>query len=832
MGKNKIILGAIAALVLVIFVAVAGISGISSSEKNDSQIASSENSNAESSEGEMNTETNQDSDADVNTGTENGTGPETDSSSETDTSSESDTESEKNTESESNTGSESSTESESDTGSEDSSENESNSESGSNTGAGSNTESESEDRTDENQDSSSEDDSFNKDDTSNEDDNNNNLTFEDYDDRIEDKQDDATTEEVKLARAILAKIIKTGMSDYEKVKAINDYMILNVRYDRENYATDTIPASCFTSLGAMRDGVAVCAGYAKMFNLLCHETGLESTYVVGSANGYHAWNQVKVDGNWYNIDVTWNDPDCERHDDGHYYCGCYQYFLISDELFHKSHNPHGETESCSKNLDTQAIFEGCPYSKERESCMTQEELNAVVKDMVKNNETSKDIVVLNKKDLKNMVVEALKECKIYDSSVIDVSQSYTIYREETNWYNVNLQIEIEESSIEDLIIDAATTEAEVKTRLEKGFEDIQKYGTDTNESFKLYVTDELASDKYLVSRLLTWAFYECDVKMDVWAEWEKIDDNVNCMRLKFTQATDTNLTEYAYSVDELDGIIKRIKDHGIKEADIVMYENDHLLVGNNHNEKRNNFIATYLKDLIAKYCFKANLMGTEDDAVGQFRIEISSYGHDTEYVYWEEYVAPTCATEGLNVKYCRICGQIAEKQVVETNDVHTYCWEGNESTRTLKCKACPYSGITEVCVDGIWGYYDEAKAIAYVEKINKQRENTWVGITDDWGNVVGVIQPPQLTIDATLSKFAKTRVIELIKCDFAYDALLENEAYCNARYYETNNYVRDTIGGVDFYDEKYSKVGVSCFCVDRDDSGVNFLDKYVFEFAE
>lgn len=156
-----------------------------------------------------------------------------------------------------------------------------------------------------------------------------------------------TTETQKMAQDIVSKIIRKEMSDFDKVKAINDYMILNVEYDGENFAKGTIPTASYTAYGAMKNKVAVCAGYAKMFNVLCDAAGLESSYVVGSARGYHAWNQVKVDGKWYNIDVTWNDPDAEENKNGHYYCGCYQYFLLSDEMMGKTHT----SKSAKYNLN-------------------------------------------------------------------------------------------------------------------------------------------------------------------------------------------------------------------------------------------------------------------------------------------------------------------------------------------------------------------------------------------------------------------------------------------------------------------------------------------------
>ena len=57
------------------------------------------------------------------------------------------------------------------------------------------------------------------------------------------------------------------------------------------------------------EGEALCEGYAKAFDLLAKELDLPSVLVTGvdDSNGNHAWNQVKINGDWYNTDVTWEN---------------------------------------------------------------------------------------------------------------------------------------------------------------------------------------------------------------------------------------------------------------------------------------------------------------------------------------------------------------------------------------------------------------------------------------------------------------------------------------------------------------------------------------------
>ena len=93
-------------------------------------------------------------------------------------------------------------------------------------------------------------------------------------------------------------------SDLEKVLYINDYLVLNIVYDVyawENNITDT------DVYKALVERKTVCMGYALAFQLLAKELGL-SSQIVSSESLEHAWNMVLVDGKYYHVDTTWNDP--------------------------------------------------------------------------------------------------------------------------------------------------------------------------------------------------------------------------------------------------------------------------------------------------------------------------------------------------------------------------------------------------------------------------------------------------------------------------------------------------------------------------------------------
>lgn len=123
------------------------------------------------------------------------------------------------------------------------------------------------------------------------------------------------------------------MTDYEKVKAIHDYIILHTAYDYDNYLKDTVPEESYTMYGLFVNGTAVCEGYALSMVYLLNKIGIETIYVPSDEAMNHAWNKVKIDGKWYNLDATWDDPVPDRKGKVQY-----NYFLVSDEQLAKTHS--------------------------------------------------------------------------------------------------------------------------------------------------------------------------------------------------------------------------------------------------------------------------------------------------------------------------------------------------------------------------------------------------------------------------------------------------------------------------------------------------------------
>lgn len=148
----------------------------------------------------------------------------------------------------------------------------------------------------------------------------------------------------QTAKDIAARIIAKNMSEFDKVRAIHDYLVNTVQYAFIIPDFSSNP-DVYTAVGAF-DGVAVCQGYTEAFSLLCYYAGIQSHYVIGTGNNFgHSWNIVRINQKWYHVDVTWDDPvdliDLRRYD----------YFLISDQQIMKDHTieSYSEKHTCTDN---------------------------------------------------------------------------------------------------------------------------------------------------------------------------------------------------------------------------------------------------------------------------------------------------------------------------------------------------------------------------------------------------------------------------------------------------------------------------------------------------
>ena len=117
----------------------------------------------------------------------------------------------------------------------------------------------------------------------------------------------------------------TNQLDQEKY--LHDEICKMNTYDSNNHMNQS-------AYSALTTGSSVCAGYARAFQAACQRLGITCYYVTGVSMGStHAWNIVKIDGKFYNVDLTWDDSISES-------IGfvSYDYFNKSDAAFSSDHS--------------------------------------------------------------------------------------------------------------------------------------------------------------------------------------------------------------------------------------------------------------------------------------------------------------------------------------------------------------------------------------------------------------------------------------------------------------------------------------------------------------
>ena len=134
---------------------------------------------------------------------------------------------------------------------------------------------------------------------------------------------------------------RTG-NTYEDIKMVHDYLIDSINYD-----SSLSKQNIYNVYGALVNKECVCEGYARAFKYLLDELDIPCVMVIGTGTNSqgetenHAWNYVQLNGSWYAVDTTWDDPvvigggtvsEASR----------YKYFLVGREIIDQDHSPSGQ----------------------------------------------------------------------------------------------------------------------------------------------------------------------------------------------------------------------------------------------------------------------------------------------------------------------------------------------------------------------------------------------------------------------------------------------------------------------------------------------------------
>ena len=152
-----------------------------------------------------------------------------------------------------------------------------------------------------------------------------------------------STAQIELAIAEIEKVKNNILSNlsgtaYQKVLYIHDYLVDNIEYDSTYQEIGS-----YSIYGALIGKKCVCEGYAKAFKYLVNAAGIKCEIMQGTATNSsgqtesHAWNCVEINGIWYEIDTTWDDPIIVGGSGRVSNDIKYRYFLKGTDTFEKDH---------------------------------------------------------------------------------------------------------------------------------------------------------------------------------------------------------------------------------------------------------------------------------------------------------------------------------------------------------------------------------------------------------------------------------------------------------------------------------------------------------------
>lgn len=143
---------------------------------------------------------------------------------------------------------------------------------------------------------------------------------------------------------ILSENVNNNMPPKEKIRVIHDYIINHTEYDKlkyENKNDDTYKSN--TAYGVLIEGYGTCNGYADAMEIFLDKMNIINYKI---SNEEHIWNLVYLDGKWYHLDLTWDDPisDININRD--------TYFLINTKTLEKINDG---THTFDKNIYSEAV---------------------------------------------------------------------------------------------------------------------------------------------------------------------------------------------------------------------------------------------------------------------------------------------------------------------------------------------------------------------------------------------------------------------------------------------------------------------------------------------
>ena len=156
---------------------------------------------------------------------------------------------------------------------------------------------------------------------------------------------------------IISENVDDTMNNYDKIKAVHDYIANNTKYDVDKNETNDNTSLSYKATGLLKNHLATCNGYADTMAIVLTQMGFDNYKIATtpdeisySATG-HVWNAVYVDDEWRHLDLTWDDPVSSDGKDYLYH----KYFLVTNDEMAEADK--GDVEIEEHNFNKQIYLE-------------------------------------------------------------------------------------------------------------------------------------------------------------------------------------------------------------------------------------------------------------------------------------------------------------------------------------------------------------------------------------------------------------------------------------------------------------------------------------------
>lgn len=190
---------------------------------------------------------------------------------------------------------------------------------------------------------------------------------------LEERQ--AMRERLEAAADACVEQISADASVYQKIRFVYEYIIDMTDYGKQSADSQNIQS-------VLLNHSSVCAGYSKAFQYILNRMGIFCTYITGTIRdgGDHGWNMVRIDGEYYYVDVTWGDPVFANEVDQTQESTInYNYLCCTEEDLFKTHIPSDWTvlPTCTSDAYNYYKLNGFYYENFDRETIYQALMNSV-----------------------------------------------------------------------------------------------------------------------------------------------------------------------------------------------------------------------------------------------------------------------------------------------------------------------------------------------------------------------------------------------------------------------------------------------------------------------